>query len=967
MTSRWARLESLYHQAAALSAGARARFLDESCHDDADLRAQLEVMLRHADSGFLEEPPLMFSDAPDHAASSPGLIAGTRLGVYEVGVLLGVGGMGEVYRARDTRLGRDVALKVLPASFTNDAERAARFRREAQILASLNHPHIAQIYGLEEDSGTQCLVLELVDGESLDKRIARGPIPIPEALGIAKQIAEAVEAAHRKGIIHRDLKPANVQLDNDGTIKILDFGLAKPSDAIASGHRADSPTITSPAMMTAPGTLLGTAAYMSPEQARGMPADKQSDVWAFGCVLYEMLTGKRAFDGDTVTEIIATVIRDEPDWTALPPGLRTEFRLLFKRCLEKNRATRIGDLSVATFLLTEAAALSSSEGPARRRTTVGVGIGLLVVVALGGAIALKIPERSSVAPRVTRFTITPAEDQALALDPDFDKEVAISPDGSYVVYRGGDVPQLLVRSMDDVGAHPVEGTAGALVPFVSPDAVSIGFVVRVGADTFEVRTIPASGGRVVTVCRIRSSLVGGGTWLTPDTIAFHAPGGIWTVPSAGGVPQLLLPDVADTRAVFPSPLPEGRGVLYAIVSGTSESAASRLAVLDSRTGRTKVLSIEGFQPHYVGAGHLVYSASGSIRSVRFDLESLSVNGEAVPVVDRVLTLTSVKVAHFAVSGNGTLVYIPGDVQKNEFTSPRSLVSVDRRGREELVGAPQRAYGLLRLSPDGSRVAIDIRDQENDIWIWDFRSRALSRLTFDPAADRAPLWTPDGRRIIFSSIRSGAQNLYWQPADGTGVPERLTTSSAGQQPASISPDGASVAYSEREQDRAVHIGVLALDRRAAAQVLRSSVELRNPELSPDGHWLAYESNESGRVEVYVRPFPNVEGGRWQVSTGGGAKPAWSRNGHELFYLAGNAMMVVAVQTVATFEAGSPAKLFDALDYSSVLEGRTYDLSADGKRFLMSKLAAPTFSPPSSASLHLIVTEHWFDDRKARGPR
>jgi len=893
----------------------------------------------------------------------------SRFGGYDVVSQLGAGGMGEVYRAKDTKLGRDVALKILPASFTTDPERVARFRREAQVLASVNHPHIAQIYGLEEASGTQFLVLELVDGESLDKRIARGKIPLDEALPIAKQIAEALEAAHEKGIIHRDLKPANIALTGDGNVKVLDFGLAKAVDASASTSDISmSPTITSPAMMTGIGMILGTAAYMSPEQAKGRAADKRSDIWAFGCVLYEMLTGLRAFDGEDLTEVLAAVVKSEPDWNAIPTDVPPHVTQTIKKCLAKDRKVRVPEVSVIRFLMDEMPAIgptaSANAIEATRRWRRRAFAASLVVLALAGGVGATWWASRPVSPRPVRFTVAPA---AGSFETATDREIAITPDGRYLVYQIGlrNESQMFVRAVDKLEATPLRGLLGPRQPFVSPDGQWIAYF-SVGG---ELRKVSITGGPSITIAPIPGQ-PRGGTWGPDGTIIYgSAASGLVSIPAAGGEPKTLTkPDSGqrETSHVFPRFLPDGRAVLFTIASGSTVENF-QIAVLDLHTMQQKTLLRGGTDGQYVPSGHIVYSAAGSLRAVRFDPSRLEVLGDPVPVVDSVLTKPT-GAAEFTVSSQGTLVYVPGGLltpaQMPGIGGRRSLVWVDRGGREEAIDAPPRAYMYPRVSPDGTQIAIDTRDQENGIWIWDVAHRSLRQLTVDGTGAFTPQWTSDSRRIVFASARAGQPNLYWRPADGTGSDVRLTTARGAQFPTSVSPDGNRVIV--RLGGPNFDIGVVTPDGHSEAEpLIHSEARKQNGELSPDGRWLAYESIVSNQSQVYVQPFPSVSSGRWQISTSGGTKPAWARNGRELFYIGADGyLMTVPVNTANSFSFGNPVKALNTRYFSSQ-QFRTYDVAPDGRRFLMVKEPPPDPLSPAWTP-NMVVVLNWLEELKQQVP-
>ena len=897
--------------------------------------------------------------------------------------------MGEVYRARDTKLGRDVAVKILPEAFTRDPERVARFQREAQILAALNHPHIASIYGLEEANGSQFLVLELVEGETLAEHLVRlkadttgkgaaattsvasgfsrtQGLPIDEALKIARQIADALEAAHEKGIIHRDLKPANVALTADGQVKVLDFGLAKFGAGDAGGSTADlahSPTLTF--APTQVGMILGTAAYMAPEQAKGRVADKRCDVWAFGCVLFEMLTGKKAFEGEDVSDTLAAILRGEPDWNAIPKKTPAHIRTILTRCLKKDRKQRLADLSVALFLMDEPASGASVQARGTNRRVALMAVASLAVAAgaIGVAAWQMLRGRSAEPAHIARYAIVPPAAQPL--NPQgTDRDVAITPDGTHIVYRGGTAAQLMVRAIDQLEAVPLRNTEGARQPFISPDGHWVGFFT--GND---LKKVSMTGGPAVTLCPF-SATPRGASWGSDDTIVFATSDpstGLLKVSAGGGEPKVLTtPDAqhGERDHFWPTILPGGQTVLFTITAGTSGADSAQVAALDLKSGAKKILIRGGSDAQYVNTGHLVYGVEGTLRAVRFDLARLDVLGDPVPAVEQVMTTTNAA-ANFSVSQLGTLVYVPGAVSQG---ATRSLVWVNRQGREEPIKAPPRGYAEPRISPDGKRVALDIRDQESDIWILDLGRETLTRLTFGSAQDQTPVWTPDGRRIVFASQREGPFNIYSQASDGSdaATAERLTKSQEAQYPWSISPDGARLVFSTIRPKTQSDIDVMALtgDRRAESLLQTNAIEL-NGDLSPDGRWLAYQSNESGTYQVYVRPFPNAgTGGRWQVSTSGGTRPAWARSGRELFYKDATGLLAVSVQTTGqTFTAGNPTKLFDARYYAGV-NFRTYDVSPDGQRFLMVKEAGSGDDKATPASM--VVVEHWFEDLKQKLP-
>jgi len=885
--------------------------------------------------------------------------------------------MGEVYRARDTKLQREVAIKILPASFALDAERLSRFTREAQVLASLNHPHIAAIHGFEAVGDTRFLVLELVEGDTLARRLSRerSGLPFNEALAIARQIADALQAAHDKGIVHRDLKPANIALTSDDQVKVLDFGLAKYEATQAgesSEQAAHSPTLTFAA--TQAGVVLGTAAYMSPEQAKGRAADKRSDIWGFGCVLFEMLSGRRAFEGDEASDTLASVLKGEPDWAALPADVSPSVRTLLKRCLEKDRRQRIADIAVASFVLSDAglmtgAAATTSQPASSVRS--GRVAAIVAVTALGaaavGAVTMRLLTPRQ-APRLTRLAIAPPT-SATPIVNGGDRDLAISPDGSRVAYVGGNGGQVFVRSLEHLDATPLTGLGAANGLFFSPDGQWIGFF-NLNAT---LKKVAVTGGPPVVVCDLAGALPRGGTWGADGTIVFatNGPSGLMKVAASGGSPvALTTPNRAQGEGdhQWPEFLPGGRAVLFTITSAGGELDNSQVAVLDLRSGQQKILVRGGSHAHYLPSGHLVYDAGGTLRAVAFDADRLDVgSAPPVPVLSQVST-TSSGGGDFDVAQNGTLVYIPGGIQ----TVSRTLVWVDRQGREEpITKAPPRAYLYPRLSPDGTRVALDIRDQDNDIWVWDIARETLTRVTTDPALDRFPVWMPNGRQIVFGSDRGGAgtPGIYLQALDGSGAVERLVEGRGlGLFPLSVSQDGAKIVL---RADLATggpvnrDLMILTMDKRAIQPLIATPFVEHNGMIAPDGRWLVYESNETGQFEIYVRPFPNVNGGRWQISTAGGIQPLWARSGQELFFLSPlGEVMSVAVGRGATWSAGSPVKLFGGRYYAGSgwpanAAAHTYDVSLDGRRFLMIKPAGVGPDQPTGAP-NLIVVQNWLEE-------
>jgi Tol biopolymer transport system component len=891
--------------------------------------------------------------------------------------------MGEVYCARDTKLGRDVALKVVAESFTHDPERVARFHREAQLLAALNHPHIAAIYGLEETHGSQFLVMELVEGETLAERLTAGPIPVADALAIARQVADALQAAHDKGIIHRDLKPANIALTVEGQVKVLDFGLAKVLGPADAGHYdtpglSASPTLSLAA--TQAGVILGTAAYMAPEQARGKPADRRADIWAFGCVLYEMLTGRRAFEGEDAAETMAFVMAHEPDWAALPADVPLAVRTLLRTCLEKDRRKRTAEATTALFVLDHAASLTGPAGgpvagPAEaghyvrrevsrwRRAAPAAGA-LIIGGALAGAAVWWAMRPAQ--PGVVRTTITTSGVAALTLN-DADRGVTITPDGSRIVYRGAN--QLLVRAIDQLEPDVLSGLGAPRGVFISPDGQWVGFFEQ----NSPLRKVAITGGPAVTITPVDGPNPRGATWGPDGTIVFAASAmarGLQRVSAAGGEPTVLTkPDRKRGEAdhLWPEFLPGGRAVLFTVtaVSGALDNA--QIAVLDLQSGTSKVLIRGGSHAHYVPTGHLVYGVAGTLRAVAFDLERLEVVGTPAPVLEGVIT-TDTGAANMAVAANGSLVYVPGAAGGG---GQQTVVSVDRQGRPSpLPGIPLDRYRDVRVSPDGARLALATLIE---VWMYDVVRATLSRLTTDPAPDNQPLWTPDGQRIIFKSSRAGYWELFWRPADGTGNDERLLTRAKDVIDLAAtgwSADGRQLLVTEVSQGSSgvqCAIEQMAIERPSDVQVLVKN-EFCNtyPAVSPDGRWMAYESNVSGpgRYEIYVERYPEL-GNRQQISTAGGRRPVWSRNGRELVFSSvdNRQMLVVPVQSGTTLVAGRPQMLFEFAMAPVVGGNRPWDLAPDG-RFVV--IRSGQAEGGGSAPSNLVLVQNWTEELKRLVP-
>jgi len=818
----------------------------------------------------------------------------------------------------------------------------------------LNHPNIAAIYGLERSNGITALVMELVEGPTLADRIGQGRIPVDEVLAIAKQIAEALEAAHEQGIIHRDLKPANIKLRPDGTVKVLDFGLAKALEPVsATGIDATaSPTITSPAMMTGVGVLLGTAAYMSPEQARGKGVTRASDIFAFGAVLYEMLTGRRAFQGEDTADVLAAVMKTEPDWSTLPAHVPLAIHTLLRRCLRKERQHRLADAGSVRIELedilaaTPADAVTFQKKKSPRVSALALSIAGLVVTGATGGLVMWSSNAPAQPPSVTRFTISlPPGEQLAALE---QPAVALSPDGSqlaYVAIRDG-IRRVYLRRMDAVDAAPLPGTEGAANIFFSPDGQWLGF--HLGGLGGAYRKVPVNGGAAVTI-----SVAGvprGATWSDEGTIVFGATEALYLqrVPNTGGeVTAMTRLREGDLNHRWPEFLPGGNAFLFA----AGPNARSQIAVQQLASDEQKIVVQNGSTPRFVPPGYIVYAQGATLLAAPFEPRRMELTGAPVPIIEGVLSQL-MGLAQYSVSRTGSLVYVAGGQQGLE----RRLVWVSRDGTEQLLAAPIHQYESPRLSPDGRQLAISAGGQ---IWLYDFSREALTRFTLEGNVNNRPVWTPDGRRIAFYSDKDGPLNLYWQMADGSVRSERLTTADHTHVPHSWSPDGRFLAFQDvapgNNDSR-----ILNLADRTVQPFVQTPFEKTNPRFSPDGRWMAYESNQSGRNEIYVRPYPGP-GGQWLISTNGGTEAVWNPNGRELFYRQGNAMMAVEITTEPSFSAGKPQQLFQG-EYASVLVGvPNYDVAPDGQRFLMVK-GSETVGPVTEINVVL----NWTEELKRRVP-
>jgi serine/threonine-protein kinase len=883
--------------------------------------------------------------------------------------------MGQVYRARDTKLNRDVALKILPEAFALDGDRIARFRREAQVLAALNHPHIAQIYGLEEATATQFLVLELVDGESLDKRLARGRIPVDEALGIAKQMAEALEAAHDKGIIHRDLKPANVSLTSDGQAKVLDFGLAKTiemANATSIGV-ASSPTITSPAM-TRVGVILGTAAYMAPEQAKGHAADKRSDIWAFGCVLFEMLTGERAFGGDDVSETLAMILQGQPDWNALPPSTPPNLRRLLNRCLDRDprrRLQAIGEARVKVENLLEG--VPEDVGPRHlaiwQRPLFWTVTCVACAAASAAATSVWMSQRKAAPHSPVRLEARLGVDAPLSTETG--PGAVLSPDGSVValVVQGVNGRQLHVRRLDQLRATPLAGTTDAISPFFSPDGQWIGFFAN-----GKLKKVSVTGGASVTLCDAPNER--GAWWGDDGTIVFQpigTAGALQHVSAEGGSPQPLTTlDEGEVTQRWPQVLPGG-SILYTSAKLLGNYADASIVVQPASKARPTVLVRGGYFGRYVRSGHLVFVRDGALFAAPFDLDHLALTGSPVPVIEAINSTASIGSGQFAVSDTGTAVYFAGP----GVASP--VVWLTRDGKTAPLRSIAADWSNPRFSPDGQRLALDIYDgKQTSIFVYEWTRDALTRLTFEQGEQWHPLWTPDGRRIVYRwSEPGGTLNLYWRRSDGGGNVQRLTNGRNPQIPGSWHPSGRFLIYVETTPATSLDLMLLPVDGDETSgwkfgkpePFVNTPADETAPAFSPDGRWVAYQSNESGRAEVYVRPFPGP-GGYWQVSTGGGRAPVWSSTQHELLYVGVDNRIMSALYSVKndSFVAETPrpwsdVRLLTRPRGPAGTGGMPFDLHPDGRRVAIALLGDNQAALPANTVVFIF---NFFDELRRIAP-
>jgi serine/threonine protein kinase len=895
------------------------------------------------------------------------LCVGDKLGPYEILAPLGAGGMGEVYRAKDTKLKRDVAVKVLPEAFARDSGRMARFQREAEVLAALNHPNIAQIYGAEESA----LVMELVEGPTLGDRIQQGAIPLEETLDIARQIAEALEAAHEKGIIHRDLKPANIKIRPDGTVKVLDFGLAAILRPTVTGGAdpANSPTLTIGA--TQVGAIMGSAGYMSPEQAVGKPVDRRADIWSFGVVLFEMLTGERLFTAKTASHILADAIKGEIDFGNLPSATPVAIRHLMKRCLDRDVKTRLQAIGEARVAIANAGRGAEPAGAAPLRSRFGiVGWIAVAVLAVGAAVEGWGRWHSS----------RPSEKPLVRLDVDLGPEltlpspensplstVVLSPDGTrlaYVASSSGDPSRLFTRRLDQSKAVELPGTIGAIGPVFSPDGQWLGF--SAGG---KYNKISVQGGAVVPLADVPFA---GASWSEDGSIITAGSTGLIRIPSGGGAPTKVT-ELANREfaAAFPQALPGGKAVLFVSYATLSADKAS-VEVVTLADGHRKTLVPGGTSARYLptanGSGYLIYTNKETLFAVPFDLDRLEARGTAVPVLDDVAYQALSGGAQFDVSRSGTLVYRKGGGSTAQAMANIQWLtpSADGAGKKEPLLSKPGIYISPRFSSDGTRLAMKIMEEgATDLWVYDLRRDAMTRLTSD-GGPYGLVWSPDSRYVFFGTVRSG---ILWTRADGASDPRPLTGTKTNQTPLSIASDGKRLAYSEyagRAQIWTVPLEETNGQMKAGKpeQILTSPFTEVSAAFSSDGKWLAYCSNATGTFEVFVQAFPGA-GGRWQISNNGGMFPVWSSNGRDLLYQSGDQIMAVAYKAKGDrFVAEKPRVWLAKLGGFRAGFGTAWDLAPDGKRVAVVTPAETLGAPNRDHDVVMLL--NFLDELRRRVP-
>ena len=889
------------------------------------------------------------------------ILAGKTVGPYQILSAIGAGGMGEVYKARDSRLDRTVAIKVLVAHLADRADVRERFDREARTIAGLNHPHICTLYDIGHQDGTDYLVMEYLEGETLAERLKKGPLPMERVLQYAIEISDALDKAHCKGITHRDLKPGNIMLTKSGA-KLLDFGLAKLRQE-SSPTIPFSEVVTEQSAQTAEGTILGTLQYMAPEQVEGKAADARTDIFAFGAVVYEMATGKKAFVGKSQASLIAKILEtDPPPISSLQPMTPPALDRLVRKCLAKEPEKRwqaASDVCDEMKWIAEQgegtqAAMPASGSIAKRGLREHLGwfvAAVAIVVAAALAAAFIYFRRTPAEAKAIRFTVSPPEKQTFPVIANTPSFLSVSPDGSKLAFVAVDAnshSMLWIRDLDSQTARPIPGTDDSSAPFWSPDSRFIAF-----SDNSSLKKLAIAGGPAETITASPAS--GGGTWNRDGVILFAAGafgGPILRVPSAGGsaTPVTSL-DASryEFGHVWPTFLPDGRHFLYSARNPNVGKSALYVGSLDSK--ESKLLLNTNSMALFSPPGYLLFVRGGTFLAQPFDADRLEFKGEAIPIAEGVQFSPLNGRAAVAVSENGVLAYravpVAGQIK---------LVWVDRKGAEQPLAAPPHAYRNPRLSPDGQRVAVTIDELGSQEWVLDISRGTLTRLTFDGNYNGGAAWTPDGKKITFGSDRAGTRNLFWQLADGSGGVERLTTSDRTQVASSWSPDGQTLSFEETSAGTGFDLWVFRLGDRKFQPFLQTRFNEIAPRFSPDGRWLAYASDESGRFEIYVQPYPGP-GGKWQISTEGGREPVWARNG-ELFYRNGEKTMVVETTTRPTFSAGNPKVLFEGR-YANYQSLPDYDVTPDGQRFLFLKAG-------EEARSEINVVLNWQEELREKAP-
>jgi len=885
-------------------------------------------------------------------------LVGTTISHFKVIEKIGEGGMGEVYRAEDTNLSREVAIKVLPEQFTQDPQRLARFEREAKLLASLNHPNIAAIHSFEHSDDVHFLVLELVPGETLQERVAKGPVPVEEALEVCRQIAEGVEAAHEKGVIHRDLKPANVKVTPEGKVKILDFGLAKAFEGETPvTDISQSPTLTEE--MTRAGVILGTAAYMSPEQAKGKPVDKRADIFAFGAVLYELLTGKRAFEGETITETIAKVLESEPNWKALPVTTPWRIQELLRRCLQKavrDRLDGIANVRIEIKLAVSEPATVSPIGqtlagqPGRWGRTITLGLVALGGAVIGVAIWSLLGSGGSVQPRATRVTISVPEGYEMrnAQNP----RLTLSPNGRTLAYYTDG--RLHVRSLERFNAVPLAGTEGARDVVFSPDGDWIAFSSPEG-----LKKVAVGGGPILTVAEVTPL---GFDWGASGEIVYVpalGSSGLWLVSEEGGASRQIttvLDSALETAHMWPQLLPDGKSLLFTVIGPSGGWEDASIEVQDMASGERRTVVEKGTYGRYVSTGHIIYAqANGTILAVPFDLGRLEASGTASSVASGVRVALWGGAASFAVSDGGTFAFVRGTSE-----TPFLLNWMDRDGKVVRQLGPPLNGAYPSVSPDGSRIALEIRlPDHNDIWIVDAASGQRDRFTFESTEDESPIWSPDGKRIAYSSAWTGqARRVYVKSVDGSSEPELLYTGEYHLHLTSWSPDGEWLAFYQFRRQTGTDIWLVSADGEGqVVPVATTAAQESGAVFSPDGQWLAYHSNETGQPEVYAVSFPEL-GAKRQISQKGGRFARWDAQGNELFYrgLDDEVMIVTMTAQERSLRSGAPRVLFP-FSHSSLAD---YGVAPDGQHFAMFA------GNPDAPARDINIVLNWFEELKRLAP-